>query len=216
MRKNRWVVSFTLLCVGLGGCAADPEPPESTAEETTTPPPAGARTLPIPEVGDETGTGGTETRHGPLVWTLPPGWTEVAPSNTMRRAQYVVPGSAGDGECVVFYFGPGQGGDPMANAERWAGQFTQPDGGNSLDRMTMQEIDGAPLDLRLVEVTGTYTGGMSTGVAPAEPLPNWMLLGGIASGPDAPWFFKLTGPQATLEENRDAFVSMLRSIRQEI
>ena len=29
----------------------------------------------------------------------------------MRRAQYRISGSGGDAECVVFYFGPGQGGD---------------------------------------------------------------------------------------------------------
>jgi hypothetical protein len=46
----------------------------------------------------------------------------------MRRAQYKVPGPAGAGECVVFYFGPGQGGDAQSNAERWASQFTQPGG----------------------------------------------------------------------------------------
>ena len=46
----------------------------------------------------------------------------------MRHAQYRVPGGNGDGECIVFYFGPGEGGDPMSNARRWAGQFDQPDG----------------------------------------------------------------------------------------
>ncbi|NIM60930.1 MAG: hypothetical protein GTO30_04535, partial [Acidobacteria bacterium] len=104
----------------------------------------------------------------------------------------------------------------VANAERWAGQFSQPDGSNSLDKLKMQAIEGGSLQLSLVEVTGTYQGGMSTGVAPAEPEADWMLLGGIAIGPDAPWFFKFTGPRETLEENREAFVAMLRSIRQEI
>jgi hypothetical protein len=134
----------------------------------------------------------------------------------MRLAQYTVPGSGGDGECVAFYFGPGQGGDPLSNAQRWAGQFSQPDGSDSLGKMTMQELDGAALGLTLVEVTGTYNGGMTAGPAPPTPETGWALLGGIATGPDAPWFFKLTGPQATLEENKDAFVGMLRSIRQEI
>jgi hypothetical protein len=151
-----------------------------------------------------------------LIWDLPAGWTEGTPSSNMRLAQYAVPGSGGDGECVVFYFGPGQGGDPVANAQRWAGQFSQPDESNSLDKMTMQELDGGALELTLVEVTGTYNGGMTMSPEPAAPEPGWMLLGGIATGPDAPWFFKLTGPQATLEENRDSFVEMLRSIRQEI
>jgi hypothetical protein len=151
-----------------------------------------------------------------MVWNVPTTWKTVTPSNTMRHAQYEVTGSAGNGECVVFYFGPGQGGDPMANARRWAGQFTQPDGGRSEDEMSITEIEGGSLSVQLVEVQGTYDGGMSMGRAAPQPQPGWKLLGGIAEGPDAPWFFKFTGPQATVEENREAFVTLLRSIRQEI
>jgi hypothetical protein len=202
---------FAVLWTGLAGCAGDTAAPAPEVE-TSPPPSREAQTLPIPLVG-----GGSSTnRHGPLVWDLPAGWTEVAPSSNMRLAQYTVPGTGGDGECVVFYFGPGQGGDPLANAQRWAGQFSQPDEINSLDRMTMLELGGGALELTLVEVTGTYNGGMTMGPEPATPEPGWMLLGGIATGPDAPWFYKLTGPQATLEENKDAFVDMLRSIRLEI
>ena len=42
--------------------------------------------------------------------------------------------------------------------------------------------------------------------------PEYMLLGGIAEGPDAPWFFKLTGPAATVESQRNAFGRLLESI----
>jgi len=205
----RYVVP-TVVCLGIIGCGEETSP--QIPAETSDTPSEQARTLPVPTVGAEP----TTTGQGPLRWDISSAWVEVAPSSTMRLAQYRVPGSGGDGECVVFYFGPGQGGDPMANAQRWAGQFSQPDGSDSLERMKVQELDGGSLDLVLVEVIGTYEGGMSTGVAPAEPELGWMLLGGIAQGPDAPWFFKFTGPRATLEENRDAFVDLLRSIRQEI
>lgn len=211
MRRNSLGSGMlAVLWIGLVGCSGDLAAPEAPVE-TSSPAPE-ARTLSIPAVGGEAGT----TRHGPLIWDLPAGWTEVAPSSNIRLAQYTVPGSGGDGECVVFYFGPGQGGDPLANAQRWAGQFSQPDDSPSLDKMTMRELDGGALGLTLVEVTGTYNGGMTMGPTSPTPEPGWMLLGGIAAGPDAPWFFKLTGPQATLEENKDAFVGMLHSIRQEI
>ena len=60
----------------------------------------------------------------------------------MRFAQYTVPGDAGPAECVVYYFGPGQGGDPTANAVRWARQFKQPDGSSSLDKMKVTPLEG--------------------------------------------------------------------------
>jgi hypothetical protein len=52
------------------------------------------------------------------------------------------------------------------------------------------------------------------GAAPVGPeRPNYMLLGAIADGPDAKWFFRATGPRATLEAQRAAFHRMIRSLR---
>ena len=112
----------------------------------------------------------------------------------------------------MYYLGPGQGGDPQANAMRWAGQFEQPDGSSSIERMTLGELDGARVVVQIVEVTGTYDGGVTMTDAPADKQPGWMLLGGIAQGPDAPWFFKLTGPEKTIRAQRDAFLGMMRSL----
>ncbi len=145
-------------------------------------------------------------------WEVPAGWIVEQPASSMRLAQYRVPGAGGDGECVVFYFGPGQGGDPSANAVRWARQFSQPDGSSSLDVMQVSELPGTRVRVQLVEVTGTYDGGMTMTDAPAEKKPGYMLLGAIAEGQDAPWFFKFTGPEATVKAQRPAFVSMLESL----
>jgi hypothetical protein len=40
-----------------------------------------------------------------------------------------------------------------------------------------------------------------------------MLLGAIAEGPDARWYFRATGPRATLAAQRAAFEAMIQSIR---
>lgn len=150
---------------------------------------------------------------GGMEWDTPERWVAEAPSNTMRQAQYRVPGSGGDAQCVVFYFGAGKGGDPKANAVRWAGQFTQPDGSPSTDVMETDSFTVGDIEVMTVSVTGTYDGGMTMTTAPAEPQPGSMLLGAVAQGPDAPWFFKLTGPEKTVLENREGFEKMLRSLR---
>jgi hypothetical protein len=170
--------------------------------------PAATQAPPLPPVPEGAGTGDRA-----LDWTVPSGWTPEKPSSSMRRAQYRVPGSAGDGECAVFYFGPGQGGDPMANAERWASQFTNPDGSPARGSMKTSEIDAGGLKVVLVEIAGTYSGGMTMTAEPAVPEPGYRLLGAIAPGPDANWFFKLTGPDATINAQRAAFVSMVRSLK---
>ena len=145
-----------------------------------------------------------------LTWTTPPGWTAETPASAMRRAQYRIPGGAGPGECVVFYFGPGQGGDAEANAARWTGQFRGADG-RPASAMKKTTIKVGDIPVLLVEVTGTYVGGM--GGAPSGPeRPDHMLLGAIAQGPDANWFFRATGPRATIEPQRSVFDGMIRSI----
>jgi hypothetical protein len=168
-------------------------------------PPATDMGIVQPPAGSGTGETG-------LTWQTPDSWIEEDPRSAMRRAQYRVPGEAGDAECVVFYFGPGQGGGPMDNAERWADQFTQPDGSSPRDVMTTEQLEVGEMKVLLTEVTGTYSGGMAMMGGPSENLEGYMLLGAIAEGPDANWFFKLTGPEATVAAQREAFRAMIRSL----
>ena len=65
----------------------------------------------------------------------------------------------------------------------------------------------------LTEVTGTYSGGMTMMTGASQELADHMLLGAIAEGGDANWFFKLTGPETTLEPQRDAFRAMIESLQ---
>ena len=183
----------------------------------------GAQTRPLPPGHPSTGeSGGSPSIPGPpagsgahgqgLSWKTPAGWAEEAPTSSMRRAQYRIQGPGGSAECVVFYFGPGQGGDAQANAARWASQFHRADGGPVGDALKTRDIKVGDIPVVLVEVAGTYVGGMGSGPSGAEQ-PNYMLLGAIARGPDANWFFRATGPRATLEAQRTAFDGLIRSIK---
>jgi hypothetical protein len=182
-----------------------------------------AQTRPLPPGHPPTGeSGGPPSIPGPpagsgahsqgLTWKVPTGWTEEKPTSSMRRAQYRIQGPGGSAECVVFYFGPGQGGDAQANAARWASQFQRADGGPVGDGLKTREIKVGDIPVLLVEVAGTYVGGMGSGPSGAEQ-PNYMLLGAIARGQDANWFFRATGPRVTLETQRAAFDGLIRSIK---
>jgi hypothetical protein len=167
------------------------------------PPTAPRQGIPGPPPG--AGTGAAALR-----WTAPPHWVSETPTSSMRRAQYRIPGKGGEAECVVFYFGPGQGGDAQANAQRWGSQFTKPDGSTAAGALKTREIKVGDMPAMLVEVAGTYVGGMGTASAPK---PDSMLLGAIVDGPDARWFFRAVGPRTTLEGERATFEKMIRSIR---
>ena len=210
MKKILTILFLALAIVIVPGCGggddAEPIAPAS-GDARLMPVPGGAQPpagggLQPPPPGSGTGASG-------MIWDIPQAWTEEQPSSTVRRAQYHVPGSGGDAECVVFYFGPGQGGDPLSNAQRWAGQFSQPDGSSSLSAMKTGQRSFAGYNVLWVEVTGTYQNVMVSG----DEFPDSELLGAIVQGPDANWFFKVTGPRTTVEENRSLFEGMLASLR---
>jgi hypothetical protein len=148
-----------------------------------------------------------------IAWTVPAGWKEE-PTSGMRYTQYRVSGVDGDpedAECAVFYFGPGQGGSPKDNASRWVSQFSQPDGKSSEERAKIEVKTVNGKQAMFVEVGGTYTPSMM-GQPGGEPKKDYALIGAIVSGPDAPWFFKLTGPRRTVEASRAAFTDLIASI----
>lgn len=200
-RLLAWAIILTLGGAGLG--AAQQKGPGQGAPLPPGHPPVGGAPVipPPPSIGGEQD----------LVWTVPSGWTKETPSSAMRRAQYRITGPGGPAECVVFYFGPGQGGSADANAARWAGQFRGASGAPVGD-MKKSRIKVGDVPVLMVEVTGTYVGGM--GGSPGGPdRPNQMLLGAIAETSDANWFFRALGPRATIEAQRKAFEGMIRSIR---
>lgn len=210
-----WILLAAAALAACSGEPAEPPPPEAPAAGTPDPAqaelPPGHPPIPTPApesriVPPPPGSGTGETA---LSWTVPAGWISEPPSSAMRRAQYRLPGAAGDAECVVFYFGPGQGGGAESNARRWAEQFRGSDGDSPglLDTESL-EVGGIPVSR--VRVTGTYRGGTMGG--PAEDLPDHMLLGAIAGGADANWFFKCTGPEATLRSHQEAFDGMIQSL----
>lgn len=132
----------------------------------------------------------------------------------MRAATYRVPagGSGEAGECAVFYFGPGQGGDVESNLKRWIGQFEQPGGQSSEQaaRINKETLNG--LNATTVDLSGTYmAGGPMTAVK--EPKPGHRLLGAIVEAPEGNVFFKFTGPAETIAANAGEFRNMLNSVR---
>ena len=161
----------------------------------------------VPEVTPGAGQG-----EQAIAWTAPAGWIAEPPANAMRRAQYRVPGPGGEGECYVFYFGPGQGGTPMANAERWASQFADEKGQPALAAMKTRTEKVGDAQVLFVETRGTYMSGGMMGDQ-VVPKPGSALLGAVVEGPDASWFFKFTGPETTVTAQRAAFEAMIRSVQ---
>ena len=162
---------------------------------------------------------GSGERHslGGISAVAPPGWQRRAPASTMRVAEYHLGDGGEDGAAVVavFYFGPGQGGSVEANIERWYGQFAQPDGGASRDRARRWERRVGDMKVTLVDVSGTFSGGMGPMGGFDEARPGHRMLGAIAESVVGPFFFKLTGPEEIVARWEASFEQFIGSIRED-
>ena len=214
-----WVsLAIPLLFLGCGGTDSVP----ADAEETPLALPAepseqdrSPRLLSVP--GDDSAPQPTApAADGPgLHWTAPAHWIEEPPANSMRAAQYRLPGfetSDMPATFVVFYFGPGQGGPPEANIERWAGQFAQPDGSDPVAALKLERAEQGTYAIWRAEIVGIYDGGMAMMGGEAQRLDDWMLLAAIVETASGPVFFKGTGPRETMESERAAFEALLQSL----
>ncbi|MGH6754281.1 MAG: hypothetical protein ACRERC_19255 [Candidatus Binatia bacterium] len=143
-----------------------------------------------------------------LSLVLPAGWQQVPPSSGMRAAQAVIPGPGGPAELALFHFGVGQGGDVEANLQRWLGQIEMAPG--AAPKREAFESNG--LRVTWIDASGTLKPGQM-GMGPREAQPGSRLLGAVIEGAGGPWFIKVTGANATLEPQRDAFVAMLRGAK---
>jgi hypothetical protein len=150
---------------------------------------------------------------GGLRWTAPAGWKAEA-ARPMRAATYSIAPVAGDqgvAECVVNYFGPGQGGGVDANVERWKGQLLGPDGKPAPAKVEKRTLRG--VSVVVIDSSGGYTGMGGPMAAAAKPEPGYRLLGAIVEGPGGNLFFKLTGPAKTIAANQKNFEQLLASIQ---
>lgn len=141
--------------------------------------------------------------------SVPEGWVAQDPSSGMRVAQFAVPGADGEaGELIVYYFGPGQGGSLEANVERWASQFSSPDGPVEPQ---ITELDAA-FPTTLVELTGSYARGVGMGPA-GDAQSDRTLLAAFVETPQGTLFPQLHGPADLVAAQRDGFVAFLEGIR---
>lgn len=223
--------SLTLSLVLVAACQSRsaPEPTNTTAAQPATTPAAHADpgAMPPGHPGSHVGLPpGHPTAGGAmggaaqapaagevqLLWTDPAPWHRTQPASSMRRAQFTIPGvdGSGEGELAVFYFGAGQGGAVQDNLDRWYGQFTQPDGRASREVATTEHRTVQGMNVTITRVNGRFAGSGMPG-APAEAHDRWALLGAIAETTGGPWFFKLTGPEATVRAAAPVFDEFVAS-----
>jgi hypothetical protein len=140
------------------------------------------------------------SQNNALAWTAPSQWQE-RPPGSIRKGSYTIPGE-GDakGDLSITAF-PGDTGGLHANVNRWRGQIGLAPVGNAEVEQSVQHLDVNGLHIDLVEI-----------VNPAGN-PPMRMLGAIVPHQGETWFFKLTGPDALIASQREAFRTFLTTIK---
>jgi hypothetical protein len=152
-----------------------------------------------------------------IAWTTPAGW-EAEPARQMRIATYrihAIVGDPEDAECAVYFFGTGQGGTVEANLDRWAHQFTSPDGQSLAPLPKMEKRVVAGLTVSTITASGTYLGAGGMMSQEQVKKPNFRMRGAIVEAPDGLVFYKLTGPLNTVAAAENDFNSLLGSVHRQ-
>ncbi|MBI4907968.1 MAG: hypothetical protein HY820_30360 [Acidobacteria bacterium] len=150
-----------------------------------------------------------------LKWTAPAGW-KAEGARPMRAATYSVPAAAGDkdnGECVVYFFGAGQGGGVQANIDRWKGQFKGPDGKPPAAKTGKKTVNG--LAVTTVEVAGEYMGMGGPMAASKGAAAGYRMLGAIIENAGGNIFLKFTAPAKTVAANQQKFDQLVNSFQKQ-
>jgi hypothetical protein len=134
-----------------------------------------------------------------LTWQAPAQWTSK-PAGAMRKATFVVPGDGGDAELSVTAF-PGDVGGELMNVNRWRGQLALPP-------LSAEQLDGS--------VSRVESNGLKCTIVELQSAgdPNGKaMMGAIVPVSGSTWFFKLTGPGASIRSAKAAFLEFLHTVR---
>ncbi len=147
----------------------------------------------VPQTGETSGQG--------LQWKAPEGWNDAGPKS-MRLVTYTPEGAA-DTECYVTLLS-GAAGGLLNNINRWRAQFgNAPITEDALQ--TLPTVSFLGHSAPMIEVQGPYTDMQGNPVADSG------MIAMVWIEADRSAFIKMTGPAATIAQQKDAFVSFCES-----
>ena len=135
-----------------------------------------------------------------ISWRKPAAWRISSNPSTMRDATYRVKsvGDLGDAEMSVMRVGGGV----LANINRWRDQFVA----RPKAKINKRQVNG--LEVTIVQINGAFRG---SGL-PSDPVgvrAAFTMLTAIVDTSPARYFFKLTGPAATVAAAREDFDALI-------
>jgi hypothetical protein len=135
-------------------------------------------------------------------WTAPTVWEEQ-PASGFRKGSYLVHGADGKTADVSVISFPEAAGGLLANVNRWRDQLKLAPLADTTQAGTAMTVNGGSM--------------FFTDMVSEQPIApdgsKSRILGGIFPAGSETWFFKMIGPEALVESQRDAFRQFLQSVR---
>lgn len=133
------------------------------------------------------------------ILNAPANW-KAKPPGQMVHSAYNIEAAGGQAEVAISKF-PGDVGGIVANVQRWRSQLGLPAGSAEEARKSVQMIEvGGKNDSYMVDLKGT---NVRTGKSAR------MISIGVPFQGDT-WFFKLTGDEAVVEQEKDKFLKFVK------
>ena len=212
MKLFRFAIRGGLVCFLLVGSYSCSRNFESNPSDDPAPPPTATEKDSSP--GGVEPSAAASVTLGAVSFQPQAGWIPVQPTGSMRKAQYSLlraEGDPEDAEMIVFFF-PGGGGGVEANIDRWIGQFSRSDGASGTPPAETSYVESNGTRKTVLDVRGTYNRSSGPMMAEKSVLPGFRMLGVVAETSEGPWFFKLTGPEATIARWEASFNEFVKSI----
>lgn len=193
--------AILLICAALTGCNRNEIKVYRVAKEQSASPPMPAQaTMPAAVSPGHPDIGGAALPQ--LTWKLPAGWEEQTPGE-MRVASFSVKDQNGKQADVSVIPLPGAAGGELANVNRWRGQVgLKPVPEDELKKLA-QKVEVGAQPAEFYEQSGKSPGSGDDS----------RILAVILHREGMAWFFKMTGDDRLVEEQKPAFVEFLKSFR---
>jgi hypothetical protein len=134
-------------------------------------------------------------------WNVPANWTETTPGQMVKKS-FSIAGEGGQKAAVSISVLMGEGGGMLANVNRWRGQLSLPAiAEDGLAKVT-EPLEAPGGKATLVDFTGTDIAGQ----------PMRMVAVSVTRGGQT-WFYKLTGADAVVGREKDAFARFVQTAR---
>ena len=147
------------------------------------------------------GTSGAAVPAAAVHWTAPADWEEQ-PASGFRKGSFLVRGPEGKTADISVISLPQTAGGLLANVNRWRNQLKLAPITDVVQAGTPMAVAGR--DLFVVDLVSEKAIDKEGGKT--------RILGGIFPAGGETWFFKMTGPDALVEGQRETFTKFLQSV----